>query len=68
MNGNLVELNFRDDQSRAAVLNEAPVLNSEKFGWKSLYFEHRREQTLQTVEHINSRALLNGQNQSDIQG
>jgi len=52
MNRNLVLLNFRDNQSRAAVLNEDPVISSEKFGWKSLYFEHRREQKLQTVEHI----------------
>jgi AraC family transcriptional regulator len=52
MNEHLVQLNFRDDQSRAAVLNEAPALSSEKFGWGSLYFEHRREQTLQTVEHV----------------
>jgi len=52
MDKNLVQLNFRDNQSRAAILNDDPVISSEKFGWKSLHFEHRQGQKLQTVEHI----------------
>lgn len=47
-----VQLNFRDGSSRSRVLREEAVLSSTAFGWSALYFEHRREQVLETVEHV----------------
>jgi AraC family transcriptional regulator len=52
MHHQAVQLNFRDDLSRSSVLHEDAALSSTAFGWGALYFEHRREQTLETIEHV----------------
>ena len=52
MHHHAVQLNFRDGSSRYGVLREDAALSSAAFGWSALYFEHRREQTLETVEHV----------------
>lgn len=52
MAGNAVHLNFRDDRSRTAVLQQDAALSSARYGWTSVYFEHRREQNLKTVDHV----------------
>lgn len=52
MHHQAVQLNFRDSSSRYGVLREDAVLSSAAFGWSALYFEHRKEQTLETVEHV----------------
>ena len=52
MHHHAVQLNFRDGSSRYGVLREDAALSSAAFGWSALYFEHRKEQTLETVEHV----------------
>ena len=52
MHHHAVQLNFRDGSSRYGVLREDAALSSAAFGWSAFYFEHRREQTLETVEHV----------------
>ena len=47
-----VRLDFRDGGSRARVLRDEAALSSAGLGWHALYFEHRRQQTLDTVEHV----------------
>lgn len=52
MNTDAVRLDFRDGGSRARVLRDEAALSSAGFGWSALYFEHRRRQALDTVEHV----------------
>lgn len=52
MHHHAVQLNFRDRSSRYGVLREDAALSSAAFGWSALYFEHRKEQALETVEHV----------------
>lgn len=52
MRHQVVQLNFRDGRSRSSVLHEDAALSSTPFGWNTLYFEHRQEQALDTVEHV----------------
>ena len=52
MTKRLPELDFRDAESRTAVLRTDAVRNSAGLGWESLYFEHRDESTFETIEHV----------------
>ena len=52
MTTRLPRLDFRDAQSRVAILRTEAVRTSAHFGWESLYFEHREAERFETVEHV----------------
>lgn len=52
MDKKLLQLDFRDAESRRSVLRTDPVRTSAEFGWKSLYFEYREGDVFETVEHV----------------
>ncbi|WP_175425906.1 helix-turn-helix domain-containing protein [Trinickia violacea] len=52
MSKQFLQLNFRDDRSRLAVLSAEAVRTSSRFRWQSLHFETLQDHIFETVEHV----------------